>query len=147
MNKLYVGRQKQIELPKGIFLYIDDDVPRVPLAQTFDPHHYSIDALKRITKHQARELAELLYTIVPNGADTLTVRDGRRALAPALFDAERFDKISTKEKEAQAMIDDILFLPVLRNALCGEHPTFAIKRPTVILARLNRSEIGETENG
>jgi hypothetical protein len=110
MNKLFIGFSKQIPRPKGPFLLIDDEVPKIPLAQVFDPKRYSLDPLRRISARQARDLAEVLYTTVPQGAATLTVRNGRRALAPALLTAKRFDLVRTDNEEALAMIDDLLFL-------------------------------------
>jgi hypothetical protein len=41
MNKLYVGFSKTVELPKGGFLFINDEVPEVPSwrrPRLFDPH-------------------------------------------------------------------------------------------------------------
>jgi hypothetical protein len=144
MNALFVGTKNNIKIPKkGIFLFIDDEVPNIPLAQTFDPRHHSLDPLRNITKHQARELAEVLYTLAPEGNTTLAVRNGRRDLAPALFEADRFDRIKSDNEEVEAMVKDILFLPVLNEVLCGKKDIFALKRHTVVLARLNRAEIGD----
>lgn len=94
MNQLHVGFSKHIELPKGSFLFIDDEVPTHPKAKIFDPLHHSFNPLRDIDKKKARELAETLYTASPQGENTLTVRNGRRALARGLADAKRLDKVS-----------------------------------------------------
>jgi hypothetical protein len=142
MNRLYVGTKFHIELPKGGFLFIHDEVPRMPLAQVFDPLKHSLDPLRKITKRQARELADVLYALSPQGENTITVRNGKRALAPALFEAKRFDLIKGDE-EVQGMIDDLLFIPEIRSVLCGDNTTFSLRPHTKIFARLNRSELGE----
>jgi hypothetical protein len=88
MNKLYVGFTKTIDLPKGGFLFIDDEVPEMPgwrRPRLFDPHKHSFNPLKDIDYKKAREIAEVLYTISPQGENTLTVRNGKRTLLKALL--------------------------------------------------------------
>jgi len=143
MNKLFVGTSFDIPLPRRGFLFIDDNVPKLPLAQIFDPLKHSIDPLRKITPRQARDLADVLYTTTPQGENTLTVRNGRRALAPALLEAKRFDLITTEDEEVQGMLDDLLFLPELRSILCGQRPIFSFKPHTRIFARISRAELGE----
>jgi hypothetical protein len=143
MNRLFVGTSFEIPIPKRGFLFIHDKVPKLPLAQTFDPSKHSIDPLRNLTHRQARDLADVLYTTTPQGENTLTVRNGRRALAPALHDAKRFDLIETDDDEVQGMKDDLLFLPELRAVLCAEKPIFSFKPHTRIFARIDRAELGE----
>lgn len=144
MNTLFVGSQRKIDPPKrGTYLFIADDVPNVPSAQVFDPITHSLDPLNKISERQARDLAHAIYSAYPEGTSTLTVRNGRINLAPALLEADRFDLIKTEDEEIQRIKDDLLFLPVLKHALCGTKHVFALKRHTVVLARLNRKEIGE----
>jgi hypothetical protein len=83
VNKLYVGLSKEIELPKTGCLFITDDVPDVPRSRIFDPQKYSFNPLNNIDYRKAREIAEVLYTIAPQGENTLTVRNGKRALLKA----------------------------------------------------------------
>lgn len=64
MNMLYVGFSKSIELPKGSFLYIADEVPAHPKAKVFDPRKHSFNPLRGIEK-KAREIADALYTASP----------------------------------------------------------------------------------
>ena len=68
---------------------IADKVPDVPRARVFDPHKHCFNPLKDIDYKKAREIADVLYTIAPQGENTLTVRNGKRAL---LSGEKRFDK-------------------------------------------------------
>jgi hypothetical protein len=141
MNKLYVGFDTKIKLPRSGFLFIHDDLPDHPLLKVFDPTKHSLAPLKNLDETRAHELAQVLYTVYPQGENTLTVRNGRIDLAPALFTTTSFDKIKGSD-EVERIIGDMLFLPTVRNVLCGKEPfRFHLKRP--IAARLNRSEIGD----
>jgi hypothetical protein len=149
MNQLHVGFSKTIELPKGSFLFIDDEVPKHPKAKIFDPLKHCFNPLKNIDKKKARELAGLLYTVSPQGENTLTVRNGRRALAEALVRAKRLDQIRMEsdikgvKEEVEGMVAELLFTDVMRNVLCsGKDFGFGGKN-TKVLARLNRAELGE----
>ena len=117
MNVLYVGFTKQIELTKGGFLYMDDELPTIKRARIFDPQKHCFNPLKDIDYRKARELAELLYTIAPQGENTLTVRNGKRALLKAPLDAKSLDKVHGDE-EVRGMIGDLLVSPVLRSQNC-----------------------------
>jgi hypothetical protein len=61
-------------------------VPDVPRARVFDPLKHSFNPLKNITYRKAREIADILYTVSPQGENTLTVRNGKRALLKMLLD-------------------------------------------------------------
>jgi hypothetical protein len=143
MNQLIVGTKRNIQPRTKPCLFIHDDVPHISPAKIFDPTKHSLDLFSKITPRRARELAHLLYLAYPEGENTLTVRNGKRTLAPILRDAERLDRITTTDDEIRALIDDLLFLPELRNPLCGTKNVFPLRRDTVILARLNRAEIGD----
>jgi hypothetical protein len=141
MNALYVGMSKDIQLPRGGFLFIGDEVPNVRRARIFDPAKHSFNPLKSIDYKKARELADVLYTIAPQGQDTLTVRNGKRALLQALLKAERLDEVRGDE-EVKGMIGDLLASPVLSKMLCN--PTnFSFAPNSLILARVDRAELGE----
>ncbi len=143
MNQLHVGLKRNVKPRSKPCLFIHDEVPDIAQTAIFDPRKHSLDIFKDMTARRARELSELLYAAVPEGANTLTVRNGKRALAPLLRDARRFDTIKTESEEVRAMLDDLLFIPELRNALCGTRNVFALKKHTVILARLDRAELGD----
>src|SRR5207237_6283164 len=133
MNQIYIGLSKKIELPKRGYLLIDDEVPTIPRSRVFDPNVHSFNPLENIDYKRAREIAEVLYTIAPQGENTLTVRNGKRALLKTLLKAERFDKLlgeddeprrgkrqeSTPADEVKGMVDDLLVSPVLKRVLCN----------------------------
>jgi hypothetical protein len=139
MNKLYVGFTKEVR-PSKTGLFIDDKVPKIPLAKVFDPKKHSFNPLAGIDYKKARQIADVLYTISPQGENTLTVRNGKRALLKALLKAKRLDQVRGDE-EVQGMVDDILVSPVLRRVLCN--PTNFSFGSDIILAKLNRAELGD----
>jgi hypothetical protein len=141
MNQLNVGFSKSIELPKGGYLIIDDQVRDIPRSRVFDPLQHSFNPMKGIDEDKAEDLAELLYTLSPGGDATLTVRNGKIALASALLDADRFDRVKGNE-EVSLMMSSLLFSPTRRNVLCK--PTnFSFNVNSVIQARINRAELGD----
>src|SRR6195952_3741320 len=139
-NKLYVGFNKTIEPPKsGIFIH--DQVPDISRARIFDPTKHSFNPLKDIDYRKARALADVLYTAYPQGENTLTVRNGKRALLKALLAADRLDRV-VGDEEVTGMVGDLLQSPVLRDVLC--RPTnFSFTPNSTILARINRAELGD----
>jgi hypothetical protein len=149
MNKLYVGFSKEIELPKGSFLFIDDEVREHPKAKVFDPLKHSFNPLRHLDKKKARALADVLYTVSPQGENTLTVRNGRRALAEALTGAKRLDNVQVRsnvkgvKEEVEGMIDELLFTDVMREVLCSENDFAFTGKNTKVFARVNRAELGE----
>jgi hypothetical protein len=54
MNKLYVGFTKEVKPPKT-GLFIDDKVPKIPLAKVFDPkkHSFNHPAQHRLQESQS----------------------------------------------------------------------------------------------
>lgn len=140
MNKLFVGLTKTIE-PSKRGLFIHDEVPDIPRARIFNPTKHSFNPLKGIEYRKARALADVLYAAAPQGENTLTVRNGKRALLKALLSAPRLDKIEGDD-EVTGMIGDLLQSPVLKSVLCK--PTnFSFSPNSLILARLNRAELGD----
>jgi hypothetical protein len=142
-NKLYVGLSKEVELPNGGYLFIDDEIPDIPdwkRPKIFDPLKHGFNPLKDIDYRKAREIADVLYTVYPQGENTLTVRNGKRALLKALLHSESLDKIKGDE-EVSGMIGDILASPVLRGVFC-EGRRFTFNPKSANLARINRAELG-----
>lgn len=142
-NALYVGLKAKIPAPTKPCLFIHDEVPDIPLAKVFDPSQHSLDIFSKMTPRRARELADILYTAIPGGENTLTVRNGRRTLRPLLAHARRFDAIKTTDEEAAGILSDLLFLPELRAPLMPDANVFPLRKHSIILARLNRKEIGD----
>lgn len=144
MNKLYVGFKKQIDPPKGGCLFVNDEVPKVSQARRpriFDPLKHSFNPLHDIDYKKARALAEVLYTISPQGENTLTVRNGKRAMLRALLAAKRLDQVRGDE-EVRGVIDDVLASPVLRRIFCNPN-NFSFNGNSTILVPLNRIILGE----
>jgi len=147
MNALVVGSNQEPlshYLPRANFLLIDDELPDRLRARAFDVARHTFNPLTGLTPNRARDLAELFYAADPGGDATLTVRNGKRALAPMLVAAKRIDQLTGDRKdpaaaEALAMIDNILFSPTVRRVLTGSN--FSLKG--TILARLNRAELGD----
>jgi hypothetical protein len=107
---------------------------------------HSFNPLKGIDYKRARKLAELFYTISPQGDNTLTVRNGKRALLKALLKADRLDRVKAAkgDEEVKALMDDILGSPVLRGVLCTDGNDFSFGgHNTKISARINRAELGD----
>jgi hypothetical protein len=88
-NTLYVGFTRKIPVPRSGCIYIDDEARDIPRARVFDPLKHSFNPLAGLDYKKAREIAEVLYTISPQGENTLTVRNGKRALLKALLSGER----------------------------------------------------------
>lgn len=156
-NILHVGFKTEIEYPTGGFLLIADDVPDIPKARVFDPLKHSFNPLRDLDYRKAREVSEVLYTLYPQGENTLTVRNGKRALLKALAPVDwednwskrprkktvaprRLDKIEGDEEVAN-LIQDILASPLLRKALCSAGD-FSFNPRFKIIARINRAELG-----
>jgi hypothetical protein len=149
-NKLYVGFTKTVKVPEMRLsgyslrrrgLLIDDEVRQIPRAKIFDPLKHSFNPVAHLGYKEAREIADVLYTVSPQGENTLTVRNGKRALLRALLDANRLDRVRGDE-EVTAMIEDILMSPVLKRVFCGK-PNFTLTPRSMIVARINRAELGD----
>src|ERR1700712_5677868 len=140
-NTLYVGFNKTIEPPKS-GLFIHDEVPDISRARIFDPAKHSFNPLKGIDYRKARALADLIYTIYPQGENTLKVREGRWSLLPALQAAKRLDNVDGDE-EVQGVLGDLLQSPVLKRVLCSNANQFSFNPNSLILARINRAELGD----
>lgn len=138
---------------------ITDDVPDIPKTRVFDPTRHGFNPLKDLDYKGARELAAVPYVISPQGENTLTVRNGKRALLQALLQTKktakwkgktekraftRFDQI-TGDEEVTGMISDILASPLLRRVLC-EPSDFHFNPKFKIIARINRAELGEFDS-
>lgn len=154
MNHLLIGAadhtQRLLDLTEQPFLLIDDG----PIADAFlarykarvfdlQVHHF--DPMRGMDYKRAREFAAIVYTASPEGKDTLTVRNGRRALVRLLIGAQaRLDKLTGGDdpgtQEALAMLDDLLLSPILRSVLCK--PTNFSFKGNVIF-RLDRATIGD----
>ena len=95
MNHLFIGAADKTErllaLAESDFFLIDDGPIAAAFAATF-PRHGNFDVnehhfnpLRDINYKRAREIAAIVYTAYPGGEDTLTVRNGKRALTRLLL--------------------------------------------------------------
>jgi hypothetical protein len=158
MNHLLVGTADMTErllyLTQSGFLLIDDGpiadafLEHFPRAKLFDPSLHSFNPLKGMDYKRARDFAAIVYTASPEGKDTLTVRNGKRALTRLLMaNPGRLDRISSSEEsdaEALATIGDLLLSPVLRRVLCDTRNVFPFRGPKQsVVAKLDRAALGD----
>lgn len=130
MNSLHVGTGLTIDWLRSKaeppFLLITADA-RPFLAKrvrVFDPRRHHFNPLNGITPERAADLADIVYASDPGGETTLTVRNGKRALARMLAAATRLDRLTGDRKdpaqaEALAAVDALLFFPTLKSVLCS----------------------------
>lgn len=153
MNHLLIGTDDKtarlLDISSRGFLLIDDG----PIAdafvekfnaRTFDPTLHSFNPLRGMDYKRARDFATALYAAT-EGRDTLTVRNGKRALVRLLLAHTRLDTIHSTDTdpgtlEALATIDDLLLSPVLRSVLCNP-PNFRLRGSVVV--KLDRATLGD----
>jgi hypothetical protein len=154
MNHLPIGFSNKtprlLELAQPPFLLIDDG----PVADAFSDHfglgifdiaNRSFNPLHGINPRRARDIATLVYTANPEGENTLTVRNGRRALTRMLLKARRLDLLPRIDhvgaQEAIDTMNDLLISPVLKNVLCNSKNHHLPKRSFIV--KLDRAELGD----
>ncbi|TCU78891.1 hypothetical protein EDE08_101674 [Bradyrhizobium sp. R2.2-H] len=104
-----------------------------PEAVRFNPRNHSF-AIER-NAYSVRDFAEILYSS-GEGSNTLTVRNGKRALAKLLRDnTTPLHKLTGDRKdpaiaEALATVDDLLFSPALKRVLTRK-PNFTFDRSVI----------------
>lgn len=155
MNTLLIGAadktDRLLALAPQHFLLIDDGpiadaFLTLPRTKLFDVTQHCFDPLLRMDTKRARDFATTLYTASPEGKETLTVRNGRRALVRLLLEAPtRLDRLSSDDTdpgttEALATVQDVLLSPLVRQVLCGD-PNFKFTGRVVL--RLDRAMIGD----
>lgn len=134
-NHLLIGTadktQRFLDLAHSPFLLIDDGpiasafLERYRKAKLFDTTKHSFNPLRGIDYKRARDFASALYTASPQGENTLTVRNGKRALTRLLLSGpERLSDLPSSSKdpgeaEAIATVADMLLSPVLEHVLCN----------------------------
>lgn len=160
MNILSVGFDKSPlleHLPRR-FLLIDDgliiDQLNLPRAKVFDVLKDSFDPLRKIDHLKARELSDIFYAADPGGENTLTVRNGKRALTKLLLEYDRLDQLSGNlndpaTAEALGVIDNVLLSPAVRRVLTGPDDfRFTVRNEgkragATIVARIDRAQLGD----
>jgi hypothetical protein len=146
---LYLGTA-EIEWPKGPWLFIGEKCDHAKV-RVFDPLSHSFNPLKNIDKKTARQIARVPYFASPEGVNTLTVRNGRRALAHAVYKAERFDEVRVDSRikgvneEVEGILDDLLFTDVMRKVLCSDEEFGFEGHNRKVFARVDRAELGDED--
>jgi hypothetical protein len=152
MNKLYIGLKRDVVLPKkGGLIVIADELNPKWRGKKFDPLKHSFNPLAGLDYRKACELVDIIGAMFPGGDETLTKTTGLEFIAEALegeptsldgLIPEPDKKSSTGHIWAYGKIRRILRSPVLKRMLCN--PTnFSFNPRSVILARVNRAELGE----
>lgn len=161
MNYLLVGNNKAPILSllrkQKRFLLIDageliDELsfPKTWDVTFFDATKHTFNPLQKINTTKARALSEIVYTAFPQGENTLTVRNGKRALTKLALKGKRLDKLPRKLPgvkqddviEAHAAIDDLLLSPILTRVLTAP---INFSPDGVLLAKLDPAELGELD--
>jgi len=154
MNGLIVGiGDKTDELLRRAeppFLLIDDGpiaaaFKRYFKTKAFDIAKHTFNPLRDADYKRLRDIVAAFYTVSPEGENTLTVRNGKRAFMKLLMQQPtRFDKLPRSSdpatEEAIAMVDDALLSPVLKHVLCGR-AYFKFEGSVVVV--LDRTEIAD----
>lgn len=162
MNHLFVGNNnisRLLELADDNALLIDDGPifgafqDHFPNAKVFDVKRDTFNPLQRMTVQRARVLSDTIFAAFPGGDNTLTVRNGKRALTTMLLaksrKAKRFDNLTPPDEEpgtleAIATVEDMLLSPVLKRILCSvSEERFRFRG--MVLVRLNRAELGDID--
>lgn len=151
-HMLFLGTQRPPFNPIHPFLYFGPDT--FAGARRFNPRNHSF-AIGR-DAYSVRDFADILYSS-GEGQNTLTVRNGKRALSKLLKDNPiPLHKLTGDTKdpaiaEALATVDDLLFSPVLKKTLTRK-PNFTFEgsitadlsdlhpKDAVVLARLMMSQ-------
>lgn len=156
MNNLFVGTatkpEDYISLAQPRFLVVDSGpvadafIGAFPQAKLFDLSQHRFNPLKHITVPQARAFADTIYAAYPGGKDTLTVRNGKRALARLARANTTLDQLPDIDHvgndEAHEIINDLLLSPLLTDVLCGD-TNFSFKGQVV--AKIDRAELGDLD--
>lgn len=145
MLQLHLGTHDLKPTRRGC-LFIHDTVPDFLLSSVFDPTKHSLDVLKGMTPRRARDLADVLFSLTPEGENTLTARRARSSLMHALAKAEDFERMTFEGEGAEyakMLVDDMLFIPELASVLCGRKPVFSLVPDKRIIAHLDRKKLGD----
>jgi hypothetical protein len=149
MNKIFFG-QIPVELPKRRFLFIHDEVPDLPYARVFDPTKHSFNPLQNLDYRKASGIVDIFDTLFSRGDSTLTKDTGLDFIADALETSTSLDTLidrpergaTTGQIWAYGKVRRLLRSPVLKQVFCST-PNFSFSANSVILARINRAELGD----
>lgn len=157
MNHLSAGLS-HIDLPRGGFLYLGDEIPHVPewrRPKTFDPTKHHFNLLDNLDYRKSCEIVNIFDAVFSRGESTLTKDTGLEFIAEQLernpetlrdLIPEPDKKSSTGHVWAYNKVRRILRSPVLSSALCTSTNTFKFRPNSVTLARINRAELGDDDS-
>lgn len=155
MNALHIGTLDPdwlLQHTTQPFLLVDDG----PIAdhflahkraRIFDPERHHFNPLANTTEEKAWAIAEVLYAADPGGENTLTVRNGKQALAEMLVTTTRLDKLHGDSKdpaqaEALRTVRSVTFFPLMTRVLCtGRQFDFSGS----VVAKVDRAKLGEKQ--
>lgn len=156
MSKIFIGKDFEIDFPRGGCLSIDNKVREVKEwrhPRTFDPLRDSFNPFASLDYRKSCDIVDTFDALFPGGSSTLTREDGLEYIAellekkPANFQALS-DMIPVPDSKSEPghrwayrKVRRILRSPVLRKVLC-ELPTFSLKRGSVNQARIDWAELG-----
>ncbi len=150
MNQIHIGIKRQIELPAGGCLVIEDEVRAADRARVFDPKIHGFNPLKDLGYRKTCDFIDTLDALFSRGESTLTKDTGLDFIADALQGSPKSleklipppdNKSSTGQVWAYGKVQRILRSPILKRMLCS--PTnFSFNPRSTILARVNRAELG-----
>jgi hypothetical protein len=153
MKRIFIGSKRKIELPKRGYLFIGDEVPDVPQARVFDPTKDSFNLLKALDYRKSCEIVDGFDAAFDRGDGTLTKDTGLDFIAECLEAKPKTLRqlVPIPDKGASPghiwaynKVRRILRSPVLSAALCNQSPpAFSFNTRSVILARINRAELGD----
>lgn len=151
MNHLLIGTQQTLPPIPEPFLLIDDEIDLELSTRRkvvrFDYTKHSFNPISKINYQRAREIISVFDSIFPEGENTLTRKSSNFVLLNALLSSatklSRLIRPNPKDPgqtDAYEKIQTLLLSPVLHSVL--NRPTnFAFDG--IILARLNRAELGD----
>lgn len=160
MNEIYIGLTAQVRLPPNRFLYVGDDLPHLTRRhRVFDHTKHSIDPFWQMDYRGLCDFVDIFDALFTRGDNTLTKDTGLDFIAQQLSEALNEKdkpiyldtllplpdkKSSTGHIWAYNKVQRILRSPVLKRVLCNPaHDKFALAPNELVLAPLNRSELGD----
>jgi hypothetical protein len=151
MPKLYVGFDRNVELPEGGCLLIDSEARKLPDTRgpkIFDAFKHGFKILDGMDYRKATDVVGAIMDVFPGGETTLTKEGAEQVLLEALLDNPKsLDGLIIKSKDpsqekARRMIERLLLSPIIRQMLC-ESNEFKFSPRQAVMARLNRNELGD----
>lgn len=144
---LVLGTRPTFTFPESYLLVgpVADAIPEPKRRKVtrLDFSQHSFNPLKDIDLKKARAIAEIIYAAYPQGENTLTVRNGKRALTRHLLTAKRLDDFpegnDDASREVKDILSDIFLSQVLKDVLCRPN-NFQLKG--IVIADIDQAELG-----